>query len=158
MTTETNYAQFTNLALTDNSVEEYVIDQVSVNDVSPTLLVRSATDNKAYRNAMIKRTSKTLQRAAAKGKIDGEFIEDNRKTDRELYAKYVVVGWRDLYDAEGNEVPYSQREALALMRALPGWMFDELRAFCGDAENFTGDGHIEVEAKAKKSAKASNGS
>ena len=103
---------------------------------------------------MVRATGKSAQLALARGKIGPTFVEDNREMDRDLYAKHVVVGWRDMYKATGEEVVYSPEEAANLMRIMPAWMFDELRGFCGNPDNFnSGSGHVEVEERAKKSPK-----
>ena len=150
----TDFSHFKNLAIDSAITAEYPIYEVSVNDVSPVLFVKTASvENAALKKALVRKAGKAAQMALARGKLPPDFIEENREEKRELFAKHVIVGWKDMYDAQGNEVVHSLANARELVQSLPSWMFDELTAFCENVDNFNGEGHIEVSAKAKKSAK-----
>ena len=127
-----------------DATAKYFLYQITVNGVSPTLIVKPATElNKPYFNALLKRSSKTARRAAT-GKIDPGVIAQNRKEDRQLYPLYVVVGWKDLIGDDGKEVAFSKEDCADFLAAIDDWIFDDLRNFCGAASTFADD-DIEVD-------------
>lgn len=126
---------------------EYTLYQISVNGVSPTLIVKPATElNKPYFNALLKRSARTARRAAS-GKIDAATIAQNRAEDRQLYPQHVVTGWTDVIGDDGKEVPFSKEDCADFLAAVDDWVFDDLRNFCGTPTNFTSDDEIEVSAE-----------
>lgn len=100
----------------------------------PTLIVKHAGEsNKPYFNEKLRQAEKLRQRRA---KVSVELIRDNRERDRELFPKYVVIGWKNVVDAAGNPVMFSKDDCEAFLRALDDEMFDALREYCLDASNF----------------------
>jgi hypothetical protein len=98
------------------------------------LMVRPATDaNKPLLNDALRRVNARPRRARAK--MDAERLDKTRDEDRQLYSQHVVVGW-SVKDGEGKAVPFSKEECLDFLTQLPNWVFDDLRAFCGDPNNF----------------------
>lgn len=75
-------------------------------------------------------------------------VKEGRAKDREMFAKYVVVGFVKIVDEDNEDVEFTAENAHALMKALPDWLFDELRNFCLDISNFT-DFEMDVEDKVK---------
>ena len=132
-------ADFSHLKKLDVSVgqtTEYVFNQITVNDKSPVLIVAPATEaNKPYFNALLRRAGKTTRQVRS-GSINIGMLEDNRTEDRSLYPKHVVKGWRDVTDAGGDDVPFSVESCTDFLTALPDWLFDELRSFCGNPASF----------------------
>ena len=61
---------------------------------------------------------------------------ENRDEDRRLYPKHILRGWRGVVDSNGDVVEFNPERAAEFVEALPDWLFDELRAFCGDVQNF----------------------
>lgn len=135
---------------------EYTISRITVNGVSPTLKVAPATEaNKPYFNAQIRYTQKNL-RSMRSGGMSGRTLEEMRELDRDLYPKYVIKGWRDVVDADGNDVQFSKSECEAFLSELPDWIFDEVREFCSNPQNHVDA--VDVEATAKNSQTGSSGS
>jgi hypothetical protein len=91
--------------------------------------------NRPYHNALLKRNAKLAQRFRA-GRISREMLEKSRDEDRELYAKFVVKGWRNVKDDNGADVPFTQEAAAEFFEALPNWLFDELRVWASSPGNF----------------------
>jgi hypothetical protein len=103
------------------------------------LMVRPATEaNKGLLSESLKRVNARPQRAR-RAKVSAEKLEQTRDEDRQLYAKHVVEGWGNVRDSDGKVVEFSKEEVLDFLTALPDWVFDELRAFCTDPNNFLGD-------------------
>jgi hypothetical protein len=115
---------------------EYQLHQISMDGISPTLQLLPATEaNKPYHTSLLRRNVKNARRIQA-GRVDRAFIEESRQEDRELYAQHVVRGWSGVKDDEGKDVSFSPAECLEFLKALPNWIFDELRAFASQATNF----------------------
>lgn len=103
------------------------------------LEVRPATEeNRELFAALAKRikgvAATTGRRQLAK--IDVNRLAEARNEDRELYSKYVVVGWTNVVDDAGETVPFTQQNCLDFLTALPNFIFDELRVFVNDPFNF----------------------
>ena len=81
-------------------------------------------------------------------RVDTNTVKENRDQDRELFAKYVIVGWSKVVDAKNEEVAFTQENAEAFLHALPDWIFDGVRNFAGDCENFIDD-PVDTESLAK---------
>jgi len=104
----------------------------------PTLFVRPTTqENKRYLNAVLSRGNRTIRRMRG-NKITVAVLSENRAQDRELFPKYVVTGWKSetVLDAKGRSVPFSEESCAQFLEALPNDIFDELRTFCGEPENW----------------------
>lgn len=66
-------------------------------------------------------------------------LEITRELDYAIYAKTVLVGWEGIVDDEDQEVPFSVESAEEFLRALPEWLFDEIRVFALQKSNFDTD-------------------
>jgi hypothetical protein len=114
---------------------------------APVLIMKPATEaNKPYFNAVLKKSRRNV-RALKAGAINQVMIAENREQDRELFPRFVVTGWENVSDAEGNAVEFNRDNCEAYLRALPDWIFDEVRNFAGDSVNFAGD-MPDIETKA----------
>ena len=114
----------------------------------PKLIVKPATEsNKDYFNEVLRKSAKSLRRAA-KGelKVDVETLEKNRRDDRILFPKYVIVGWEGIKDSKGNEVPFTPENCAEFLQALPDWIFDDIGIFCRKNSNFVPDSLDDEEA------------
>jgi hypothetical protein len=123
----------------------YTIHQIAG---APVLTVRPATEaNKPYFNAVLKRSRNNV-RALKAGALSQAMIAENREQDRELFPRFVVIGWADVVDSQGAVVPFTAANCADFLRALPDWIFDDLRNFAGDSVNFAGE-MPDIVAKAK---------
>ncbi len=143
-------ADFSHLKAFDvkqDATVDYTIHAITVNGVSPTLMVSPATEaNKPYFNALLKRAGKTA-RVARAGKVNLGMIEENRDEDRALYPLHIIKGWKDVLDSDGSEAKFTAEDAAKFLAAIPDWCFDDLRNFCGNPANFTETVDVEVSAK-----------
>lgn len=125
------------LDITNEATAEYALTRISVNGKSPKLILAPATEaNKRYHAAVLKRAPK-----AAKMMKDGAFnidtLDEYRQEDRDLFAKHVIKGWIDMLSLEGNEINFSEAACQDFLKALPDWIFDDIREFAGNATNFS---------------------
>ncbi len=135
------------LDVMSSTTAEYTIFQISVNGISPTLILAPATEaNESYFNAAMRQSGKRMKAVRA-GNLNPKVLEEQRELDRKLFPRYVIQGWRDVTDAAGNAVAFSAEECEAFLRQLPNWLFDEIRMFASDAANFVDTVDIEVIAK-----------
>lgn len=104
----------------------------------PTLTVAPATPaNKRYNSEMTKRNLPLYKRVRAAGdSAMAKAAEDIRDTDRDLYAKHVIKGWSNVFDADGNEAKFNKENCAAFLEALPDYMFDMLRDFASNNSSF----------------------
>lgn len=140
-------ADFSHLSQFDvrlDKTSRYVLYQISG---EPVLIVAPATEaNKPYFNAVLKRARRS-SRAIQAGAVNLGMISENRTEDRQLYPEHIVVGWDGVVDKDKNPVDFSLDNCRAFLRALPDWIFDDLRQYCGNPNNFVDQ--IDVEDVAK---------
>lgn len=150
---------FTRLNVADGRTAKLTMHQIAVGDVTPYLVVRPATEaTKPYYNALLKRAGKNV-RAVSAGAISAGMVSENRDEDRRLFPAHIVVTWGyvradgsevegRMPDAEGKDIPFSAEACADFLRALPDWLFDDVRQFCSNPANFVDDGFSpEVAAK-----------
>jgi len=101
--------------------------------------------NESLRRDGTRKRARALERARKEAQREGKeldpahflrYKQDEREEDRDLIARYIVRGWRGVRNRQDQEVSHSAEAALALMRALPDWLFDRLRRFVTTEENF----------------------
>ena len=128
---------FTNVAaynVTKDNVMEYPLIELAG---EPVLILRSATEgNAGYMNGLLRLTGVADGGRRKKIVIDAAMMEETREHDKTLYPENVIVGWKGVVDAEGNEVKFSVKVAKEYMAALPSWIFDRIRTFASEPENF----------------------
>jgi len=107
------------------------------------LIVRpAAAPNAAFMNAAFKSLNTEVAGAGRK-KLSEERLHATNVEAAELYAKYVIVGWENVRDDDGEYPEWSPGAAAEFLSALiqppPNGrpdLFIALRNFCGDIENF----------------------
>lgn len=114
----------------------------------PALILKPANEaNKPYFNAVLKRSRRNVKAIQA-GAVNQAMISENRAQDRELFPRFVVVGWEGVTDSKGKEVEFSRDNCSDFLRALPDWIFDEVRNYASNSANFADDFPVDAEAKA----------
>ena len=112
---------------------------------APVLEMRPATeDNREYFNAAFQSSKKRARKAKAQG-LDVEAFKSLRDQDRLLFSKYVIVGWEKVVDFGGTPVVFTEEDCREFLKALPTWLFDEVRAFANEPLNFLKDDALGVE-------------
>lgn len=137
------------LEVTDEQTARYTINEMEVNGVSPTLILRPMTAaNKPYFNAVLKQVTAEGGKVKVKGKsktqVDAALLEEGRNADRAMFPEFILAGWEGVVDEDGNEVEFNQADAADFIAAIPDWIFDPIRTFCGQSENFV-DGSVTIE-------------
>jgi hypothetical protein len=88
-------------------------------------------------NGLLRLTGNTKGARRRKNKeIDAKTLAEHREHDKELYPANVIVGWTGVLDSGNKEVKFSTKEATELLEQLPDYLFDEMRGFANDPENF----------------------
>lgn len=137
MNEQPNFSNLEKLKVKSSATALYTFHDIAG---EPTLKVRPAHEvNNAYMNAVLKRGKKML-RTLRRGKMSTAVLKENRETDYGLFPRYIVEEWPVApCDAEGNDVGFSRENCEAFLRAIPVDMFNDLRDFCGDIDNFRDD-------------------
>ncbi len=144
-----NFSHLRSMELTPETAKEYILHRVTVDGKTPVLLIRPAgASNKPYFNAMIKLSTKNAKALQA-GVINAAMVDENRDFDRKLFPRHVIVGWRDMLDAEGTELEYAPDICKDFVEALPDHEFDKIRNFAEAADNFVDS--VDIRTKAKNS-------
>lgn len=120
----------------DTSVK-YDINEVQMGGKTPFLMVKPATEaNKPFARAQLQRSNKRARSAGGRG-VSLETIEGTRDDDRDLYPRFVVEGWGNVFDTDGKPVEFSVKTCQEFLTALPNWVFDNVRSFCTNPSNFS---------------------
>ena len=115
-------------------------------DGAPWVDIVSATEyNKAYFNDLLK-LQRRNRRAIRTGNVSVDTIKQNRHEDLSLYAKHIIKGWGNVQDSDGKTVVFSKEVCADFLKALPSWIFDDLRNFAADPLSFHMDGESDEEA------------
>lgn len=129
-----DFSHLEKMKVTKGSKALYAFDFI---EGTPTLIVRPATEqNESYLNAVL-RTGKKMLRRMRGGKMSVAMLRESREQDLGLYPKHIVDGWTvPPVDVKGNPVKYNAENCEAFLRAVPVDMFDDMRTYCGDPDNF----------------------
>lgn len=121
------------LEVTAKNTAELTLYQI---EGEPVLILSPATEvNKPYFNALLKRSRKNQRRIAA-GNFSADLIKENRDNDRELYPQFVMRGWKDIDKVCGEELDPTPDNFRDFLDSLPDYIFDEIRSFSTDSQNF----------------------
>lgn len=146
-----NFSHLSGLQVDRETTARYPFDNIVVNGRSPTLIVRPATqDNKPYQREMFRRNEGMARRLnARRGMSDKQVLEAGEKLRaiwREIFPQTVVVGWEDVLDADGTDLPFSEENCREFLAALPNWMADDFFAFCTRPDSFVDSVVLDVSA------------
>lgn len=125
-----------NLEVNEGTTAEFEVPGIRTGGKRPTLIVRPASEiNRPYFSSALRKASKNVKRVQTHG-IEVEDVKAARDEDRRLFPMHVIVGWKDLCNANKVPVPFSKAACAQFVSQLPDWLFDELRNFCSDVSNF----------------------
>lgn len=103
----------------------------------PRLEVRPAHRiNRLFLNEMVRGSKEAVRRISATEAPTQEELDEVRAGDADIFARCIVVGWENVVDSEDNEVEFSEDHCREFLMAIPLDMFDDLRIFCMNIENF----------------------
>jgi hypothetical protein len=128
-----DFSNLKKMEVLENKLADYPLSDL---EGEPVLKLFPASEaNKPYYNELLRRSRSRMSAIKSK-KITAQMLQRNRDEDRELYALHVVKGWVGIKDANGNLVEFSAEAAEGFLKALPNWMFDDLRAWASDPTNW----------------------
>lgn len=132
-----DFTNVSKLKVTKDIRKEYRLGvALKANAPSPSFTVVSAGEaNKVYFNAFLKST-KSKFRQISNQNMSADLLAEIRDNDRDLYSKYIIVDWKNVYDGNGNPVEFNPTNVKEFLTALPNQIFDEIRQFCGNYVNF----------------------
>lgn len=131
--------------VTSETTKEYFFDMIPGR---PSVVMAPAHDsNPDFLDARLRRSIAQSEKLAQapRGKGDDKLtpesvkqqIEDDREVDRDLLAKACARDWgRAPKATDGSAPEFSAANAYAFFKALPDWMFDPFRNWCGNLYNF----------------------
>lgn len=108
----------------------------------PVLHVVCTVGNDDYENQIrakrteIERKHRKNLKKKGRRRAQTALLELMREPDRDAYPGTVVVGWKTNTDVNGDEVEYSDEDCHTFLHALPDWLFDRIRLYCMDPQNF----------------------
>lgn len=119
------------------------------------LIVKPATSaNVEYHNNMMAMGGARLRRLAQADTISAEDAQKSRDEDRQLFPRFVIIGWENIPgDPNGEEAdvldenghcPFRRKYALQLCQQLPDHIFDRLRNFAATPRNFYPEGAVDL--------------
>jgi len=100
---------------------------------SPVLILAPFTEQNRPLLAEILRMNKSSARTTLFNEKD---IDKTTAYHKELCAKYVLRGWRNVFDSKGASVLFSEEAAAEFLEALPNWLFTQIRLFAMESSNF----------------------
>ncbi len=141
--TRPDFSQLDRLAATTDKKVEYELFEL---EGAPLLTVCCAQDNEDYLNkirsqrSMIERKVSRIQAKQKKSRRlrPTDIIQElMRPVDCECYPGAVVKGWdKNIVDITGTKVPFTEENCSAFLAKLPNHIFDPLRIFVADPNNF----------------------
>ncbi len=132
-----DFSHLAELQVSDKKTKKFTFDGVKG---EPYFMVLSATEaNKEYFNDALKQQRKNNIK-----KMSAVSIKKARDRDRQLYPKHVIKDGGNLYDVKGDLIPFSKEVANQFLDQLPDHIFDDLREYCLEVENFV-DAEDEIE-------------
>lgn len=132
------------LAVTRETTREYTFDRIKGD---PSVIVSPATDdNEDFLNGRLEAALQEAPENDGKAKKQSgkmttgaikDQYEENREIDRKLIAKTCVRAWgTPPVDRSGKPVEFSEENVYEFLKALPNYMIDPFRGFCGNIYNF----------------------
>jgi hypothetical protein len=122
----------------------YEIEGAPVLECSPATSV-----NKPFFNEVLRRSKVAARKLKGRRNqipTQGQ-LDEVRRQDVALFVEYIVKGWRNVVDQEGNAVEFNADECAQFLTAIPDDMFEELRNFCLDIANFRDAAEMEPAEK-----------
>jgi hypothetical protein len=136
------------LSVTDKTAEYEIVEWGET--PKPVLIVKPAgSENKPYFNALLKELGGNA-RAMKSQRLTGEALEKAREVTAKLFPGLVVVGWRNVKDASGADVPFSAEACSHLLEVLnktAPYVLDGLRAFCDEPQSFLATAEQAIDAE-----------
>ena len=128
-------------------IARFELNTIESGGKTPTLLLRYAGEgNAGYTNAVLKLVNED-RGGKAGGKVSLAKIAADREQDVPIFAQYVIAGWENFHEDSGESAPCTPDKVEEFLRSLiekqpdgstAADVFDKIRAFAKNAENFRG--------------------
>lgn len=147
------FGHLTKFAPTPDKITEYhMLDVTWADGTSPTLLVKAATNsNKPFVGAQLKLTAsadaQARRRHIAAGRITTAMLDASTAELVPLYARHVLVGWKNVRDENDIQQTWTVEEGEAFLGALPIELWEGFVEFVKNPANFSEATATEVLAK-----------
>jgi len=131
---------FSNIAAYEQNADPrpFVIVQIDNGEQgSPVLMVRPATEaNEAYYNDWLRRIAERRTSGKRAKEASKDLTRASREEDRELIGLHCLTGWSNVLDVNGKQVEFTPENGMAFLKALPDWIFDDLRTWAMNPASF----------------------
>lgn len=125
---------------TEATIEYEIADITMPNGKSPVLTGKHAgKSNAKFLAAHLKSTSRRMAGKRARSQIDEQIIEEERAAERDLFAKHIIVGWKNVINSEGKESEFNYENCVAFLNALSEPIFEALANYFSNPSRFTND-------------------
>lgn len=106
-------------------------------DTAAVELRHAGEANKPYWNAMLRRAAQRVRQTGGRPeRVDAQAVIDGRNEDRAILPKYVLVGWRNIFDKDGNPVECTDEAKIEFCEQVPACVFDRMRNHAADVMNY----------------------
>lgn len=158
----TDFSQLSGLRVTKERTSEYEMWELDGTPTAPegesvTLITRCVVGNERYQGqvrdqkaAIQRKVNQERKQQGGKRRTRGQdrVFDLLRDPDREAYPGAVVIGFvegKEPRDVNGKVIPYSDSDCRDFLRALPAWIFDNLRWWVIDPANYVDGGALDDE-------------
>lgn len=114
-------------------------DNTPVEKLPTFVVARTGGANTNYQKAQ-ERIFKPHRRAIASNTLS---IQRINSLSRQAFVEGSLLGWSNIKDADGKEIPFSKEAALKLFTELPD-LYSDLSAQAGDPEHFKADPELDA--------------
>lgn len=98
----------------------------------PTFIVRRAGGRNRQFQARYQALTKRYERQIRQGTLP---VEKQNELYMTAFVEHVLIGWKNVTDRKGEDIPFSKEAAVELFNTLPD-LFDELTSQAASAETF----------------------
>lgn len=128
-----DFSHLKNLEQKGDKQFPYVLEQI---EGAPTIWFHPATDaNKDFLNESLRRVNARAGQNRRGRRVTEEVVRASRDEDREVFAQVCAKRWT-VKDANGEDVEFTADNCLSFFRALPDWLFDDIRTWLTNPANF----------------------
>lgn len=99
-------------------------------------LAFAGESNKPYFNELLRMGARRARRMNKTGTATTADLDQNRKEDRLLFPKHIILGWEGVEDDEGNLVEFTSDHVKELCQKAPPEVFDLIRDFAASQSEF----------------------
>ena len=115
-----------------NQIKEFRLEDENYNYICTFKVRPATTDNLAFSTA----AANSVIKKRKTNKITEAEIKQNREKEINLYVEYIILGWKDLTDDNGDEIEFSKENCREVLKSFPVEWFEAVAEYCSDRTNF----------------------